>query len=393
MKSKFLTTLFLGLCLLVQVSCGKKSAGSGSRQQENYSDPDLLVIPNQRFIEIVRANDVEAARSFIFQYRKVNPNQPIPGADTLLCIAIRSNYRKMAEILIDQGADIELRTHLPEDFKMTPLMVASARGHMHLVKMLLERGAESEKRGGLAHRTALQHAIVKKHDDLAIYLMQNGASIDTTDGEGRNAYELALIAGTKEVVEYIRGIRFIKEGSIPDSSTFRNLIIQGDTVYLAKVLSKYPGIGKTYEDINPLVLAIENADENTAFTMVKTLVMYQVDSNGPKDALTTPLIKAVKTNRSFIAEYLIQKKANVNAQDGTGKSALYYAIDLNLPDMVILLLAQDAQKRYVYNFKNSEDDFYFNACQLAYEASRKYSSPQDKEDNQSIRLRLGSCKR
>lgn len=394
MKAKLFTTFILGMTLLFQVSCGKKSnSSSGGKEQENYTDNDLIPIPYQQLEEIVAANDLNSLRRFIRDYPKLNPNRATRDDDTLLCLAIRRNYRKMVEILIDRGADIEMITHLPDTFEMAPLMVAASQGHLHLVKLLVSKGAEIDRKSGLAGRTALHQAIARKFDDLAIYLIQNGASLDAVDNEKRNAYQLAMISGSEPIIEYIRGIKYIKDGTAPDAATFRNLIIQGDSVYLSKVLSRYPDVVKSYETINPLVLAIENADEGLAFSMVQLLITYQFDSNGPKDALTTPLIKAVKTNRSFIAEYLIQKKANVNALDGTGKSPLYYAIDLNLPDMVKLLLAQNAQKRYEYQFKNSYDFLYFNACQLAYEASRKYTTGQEKIDNQTIRLNLGSCKR
>lgn len=385
MKSNGFTTVCLALALLFQVSCGKKekSTSGNTSGSENLTEtaPGLALF--ERLSQAVRDNNISTVRQLLRDERsRLNLNRKDDqDDDTLLCMALRYNHRKIAEMLIEEGASIELQTYAKNSFGWTPLMVAAGNGHLHLVKMLVEKDVVIDRKTDEVGRTALHLSITRKFDDVAIFLIQSGASLEATDKEGRNAYALSLINGSSQVIDYIHSLKQIKAGAMPDAETFRNLIIQGDTVYLSKVLAKYPDLAHQYESINPLALAIENKNENLAYSMVKMLILYQVDSNGPAKKFTTPLIRAVKTNRVFIAEYLIQKKANVDTQDAQGNSPLYYAVENNSPEMVDLLLAHQAESF----FKKK----YFNPCNKAWEVSRALVTTQDKIDNQSIRLKLG----
>lgn len=392
MKANGLSTVCLGLILVFQVSCGKKPVSESEKlsAQDGYTEKDALTLSIfDKFTKAVRDNNLAGVKKLLFEGRgRINVNREIEGdEDTLLCLAVRSNFRKIVEILLDEGANIEQISHFKDTYEMTPMNVAASRGHLHLVKLLIEREASPNKKD-FSGRTALHHAIEKKFDDVAIYLIQNGADLNIPDYKGRNAYSLALAVGSNAVIDYLGGLTEVGKGAVPDAAAFRNLIVNGDVTTLNRVLGRNPDLGKKYEVINPLALAVENKDENVAFAMVKTLLVYQVDSNGPENAFTTPLIKAVKTNRPFIAEFLIQRKADINIRDALDGSPLKHAIELNLPEMVDLLLAHGAEKSYRARGRRYRRHV-FNACNSARDVGQKLHTDQDIDQNKTIRLKLG----
>jgi ankyrin repeat protein len=392
MKPNGLTTVCLALLMLLQVSCGKETKSDSEKLSgaDGYSEKDGLTLSAfDQFTKAVRDNDLDLVKKLLFESRgRINVNREIDGdEDTLLCLAVRSNFRKIVEILLDEGANIEQISHFKDTYEMTPINVAASRGFLHLVKTLIEKEASPNKKD-FSGRTALHHAIERKFDDIAIYHIQNGADLNIIDYKGRNAYSLALSVGSTAVIDYLGGLTEVGKGAAPDAVAFRNLIVNGDVTTLNRVLAREPELAKKYEVINPLALAVELKDENVAFAMVKTLILYQVDSNGPEKAFSTPLIKAVKTNRPFIAEYLIQRKANVNIRDSVDNSPLKYAIEMNLPEMVDLLLAHGADKSYrAKNRRSRRDDF--KACIVAWLTENKLHTDHELENNKTIRLKLG----
>jgi ankyrin repeat protein len=85
----------------------------------------------------------------------------------------------MATLLLHYGSDINLRTgnHIGN----TPLMCAAYKGHITMVKFLLDRGAEIHK-GDNCGCTAVMHAASVCQVETVQLLLERGALIENSDG-------------------------------------------------------------------------------------------------------------------------------------------------------------------------------------------------------------------
>ncbi|ETR68205.1 MAG: hypothetical protein OMM_10763, partial [Candidatus Magnetoglobus multicellularis str. Araruama] len=74
----------------------------------------------------------------------------------------------------------------------TPLMKASENGHLEIVKLLIENGADISIQQSIAPEyTALIVASIKGHLEIVKYLVEHGAHISTSDIEGMTAVKHA----------------------------------------------------------------------------------------------------------------------------------------------------------------------------------------------------------
>ena len=131
-----------------------------------------------------------------------NPTKAHPEGETPLLSASRAGSVATVRLLLARGADV----NAAETFQQTtPLMWAAAEGHLEVVDLLLEAGANPDLRGhvtSLAVRhnadhptggfTALMFAARKGHDAMVRKLLARGANIDLTNGDDASAAMTAI---------------------------------------------------------------------------------------------------------------------------------------------------------------------------------------------------------
>jgi ankyrin repeat protein len=100
-------------------------------------------------------------------------------------------------VLLDHGAE------LTRDWgKWTPLMFAARNGHLDASKLLVERGVDVNKGS-----SALYSAVFGRHEELALYLIEQGAKPDFKEGDQgwrplMVAAEKNLFAVAKSLIEH-----------------------------------------------------------------------------------------------------------------------------------------------------------------------------------------------
>ncbi len=124
--------------------------------------------------------DFETVKSLL---KSTDPNCVFPsdmGPRTALVAASRKGNLRIAQLLIDNGANIKKHASADE----TPLMAASGSGNLELVKLFVDKGAKINKKV-YGDGTALIYASRNGHEKLVSYLINEGAKVNASvPGDG-----------------------------------------------------------------------------------------------------------------------------------------------------------------------------------------------------------------
>ena len=125
-------------------------------------------------------------------------------------IAVAKCYSKIAEILLEHGADVDLDRQ-----GFSALHAAAAVGCIDAINILLKYKAtiDMKDRAGTG-RTPLHWAIQDGHTDIAKLLISSGANVNDKDSEGFNPLLLACSEGHLETVRLL-----VKHGAKVNTQT------------------------------------------------------------------------------------------------------------------------------------------------------------------------------
>ena len=100
----------------------------------------------------------------------VNINYQDAGGETALHVAARLGHEECALMLIQGSEDQRINIELAENtYGWTPLFIACVDGHLNVVKMLIERGADARK-PDISGWLPQEHAALRGHLDIARFL-------------------------------------------------------------------------------------------------------------------------------------------------------------------------------------------------------------------------------
>lgn len=124
----------------------------------------------------------------------VSPNLICKNNEPALVRALRMDSRRVAEVLIQApGINLDEETEYGEN----AVMLAAFAGNLRLVRQLVERGARINKVVGW---TALHYAATEGHNDIVVYLLGEGANVNTRTENGVSALYMAARKPSREVV-------------------------------------------------------------------------------------------------------------------------------------------------------------------------------------------------
>ena len=146
-----------------------------------------------------------------------------------------------------QDVDIDVR----DIGGRTPLSYAISRGHLDIVKLLLQHNADIDCKD-IEGRTPLSYAASRGHIAVVKLLLEGSSNADQTDEDGRTPFSYAVYNGHKEVVKAFaeRGDVNINskdnDGRSPLSWALRK--VRSWSVPVVKLLLKQDDIVVTRED-------------------------------------------------------------------------------------------------------------------------------------------------
>ena len=162
-------------------------------------------------------------------------------------------------------------TEVNNEHGWTPLHVATRKGHLQVVKFLVENGAVVDSTG-----KAPLHLISSQGGKQLLKLIENGAQIDAMDNEGNTPLHLAIQNNQIHIVKYL--------------------------IQNAANINAKDEFGWT---------PLHDAAEGGLIEFVKLLVENGAQIDSMNDKLFTPLCVAIQHNETDIVKYLIQNSANI----------------------------------------------------------------------------------
>lgn len=358
-------------------SCGKKAEENdhSNDRKLTYSEAEVNFYVSQDIKKCVETNDHQQLRKLLSGKNNLKLNELGHDGETLLTKAIFYGHVAVARVLIEAGASVNVSNINNE----TPLIIAVNKKLQKFALELIALEADINKKD-IFGDTALILAIKSRQEELAITLIENGADIFQNDRYSRSAYTLSQQYELKTLSEIIKLILEERFGE-PSLEEFRSQILEDEFRYIVRSLSRFNHLAVQYEDINPLALLSYRSNEDEIIEGAKLFLRWGVRINGPKDVQTNPpLIEAMINLKFRYVDFLIERNADVNKLSTENLPPLYYAIELNEPELVSKLNARGANKK-------TET---FDACSFAKKLHDEFSQSSEKEKNKRIR-KLLSC--
>ena len=227
---------------------------------------------------------------------------------------------------------------------ITPLYVASLKGHHQVVQALLTAGAEVDKPTNKGI-TPLAAATKEGHTEVVETLIKAGANKNRLNSHGAFPLYVAAFLGHDDVVK-----------CLINSGAKKNKVAEnGDTALLAAVMKNHTSIVKYLADSGAdlnhvrkngstaLIASIQKGN----IEIIKILLANGVNTSIANNEGITPLLLACSLNHLEIV-HLILKSNNsdsnpyINVSDREGRTPLLVACDQGNTDMVSLLLLHGA---------------------------------------------------
>lgn len=272
------------------------------------------------------------------------------------------NYQLVSYLLL-KGADPNYsdKYEYSEHYGRSALMLAASHRYYKIAELLINKGADVNYKN-LDGNTALFEAVKNLSDSITDLLIKNKALVNIKDENNFTplqysvGYNLLDYSQDEDFnltidafVNHTKANRIsellIDAGAdidVTDSYGYTPLMIasQLNNMPLIKILfkAKVNVNVRSNDGITPLMLSADNG----YYQVAKALIVHGADINISSFDGNSAIFAAVRANNDSIAGLLLQKKAFVNIKNSMGLSPLHYASGYGYPFMTNLLIANGA---------------------------------------------------
>ncbi|KAJ5721209.1 uncharacterized protein N7483_009143 [Penicillium malachiteum] len=225
---------------------------------------------------------------------------------TALSQALENCHESVARLLIENGANLD---HNLES-GMTPLAGASRNGYLALVRLLIDnRAMINGDHGG----TALFQALENGREEVAAFLIENGANINAENLFGVSPLSVASWTGHKHIVRLL-----IDKGADVNAMNLWKI-----TPILHASEKGYDAVVRLLiergADVNAIDWSRSTPISHASEKVDEALVRSLIDSGAKVNTIDrfgyTPFLKASNNSHSAVVKRLIENGADVNAID------------------------------------------------------------------------------
>jgi ankyrin repeat protein len=291
----------------------------------------LLALPaaaDTRLADAAQAGDVATVRTLLADGADVNAF----GYDGTPALhwAVRSADAALVELLLDAGADPDL----PSRTKLTPLHIAAENGDVALLARLIEAGGDPNA-VDYAGEPVLHTAARDSGVDAIALLLDEGAALDGRDEVyGLTALMVAAREGELDVVKLLidRGADIEATGTAGAEPNFIPPSTITGTQGLGFVRGGWPERGIRMPirgGMTPLLYAVREGRSDVATLLLDAGANLE---HANPDHIT-PLLMAILNEHLALAQELIARGADVNAEDWWGETPVWAAVDVRNLDM------------------------------------------------------------
>ncbi|MCI5159240.1 MAG: hypothetical protein D3906_12575, partial [Candidatus Electrothrix sp. AUS1_2] len=296
----------------------------------------------------VKSGDVDGVRDAIANGADVNT---VVRDETALMAASARGYSEIANILIQKGAGVNVQQEFYN--KRTALMMAVDANAFEIVEILLRNGANLDL-VDYRKNTALSLAIQRNSVQSVRLLLSAGATISDEE-----ITELAISLAKKGQWETVK---LLIEKNIINSNTKtkreKTLLMiaseQGDAEAVEFLVDHHANISEQ---------ALFAAFKRKHCDVAKLLLDHPIKLTSKNKGKITPLMEASASGCVEVVKLLIDQGADVNrittAKGEKGNTALFFAIEGNHIDVVKLLLEHKADTEIKDNRRAESISFGF----------------------------------
>ncbi|OAP54807.1 hypothetical protein AYL99_11255 [Fonsecaea erecta] len=287
------------------------------------------------FLATQGERDVDAARRPTMSGDLINESTEYYG--TALQVASGEGHVEIVKLLLDSGADVNAPGKRYSD---TALQAASAKGHVEIVKLLLDSGADVNA-PGKRYGTALQMASAKGHVEIVKLLLDSGADVNAPGGYYATALQMASAKGHVEIVKLLLDSGADVNAPGGYYGTALQVASGEGHVEIVKLLldsgADVNAPGKRYSDTT-----LQAASAKGHVEIVKLLLDSGADVNAPGGYYGTALQAASAKGHVETVKLLLDSGADVNAPGERYGTALQIASEEGHVEIVKLLLDSGA---------------------------------------------------
>lgn len=339
--------------------------GAKLAHQYKYCDTPLQLAANRGHYEIVD--------DLLTHGASVNDKNIFAGKSALY-LALNSGHSRIVERLITAGADVneKLEYACQHNLKQTIISLAThgidlnqkfsdgtslidyvfKNNLINELGMLIEKGLDIEQRMNGENLTLLSYAAKHGFDEMVTLLIEKGANVNYTNKglKGWTALHYACQKGHLNIVQQLLNAnaelhaQTIDPFASPNQKEYSPLHIAAkynQAKILEALLTRGATVNQTtYDDETALSLACTSGD----LEVIKHLLKAKAECSICPKGGHPPLLSAIEAGKVAIVKLLLNAGADPNqTSDDDGSSAMNFAINIDNPAIVQLLISRGAQ--------------------------------------------------
>lgn len=268
--------------------------------------------------------------------------------------AAEKNQLNIMQFLLEMGASVDI-TDLNQS---TPLHIAAKHGHYKVAKLLIEAGANVNGKN-IHGDTALHYAAAYGHVEIAQLLLAYNADTKVKNKNNLTPSEIAYAYKQEKTVNlfYKKEMALLNAVRKNDLEEAKKCVADGAEIRFHDYSTGNAPlhIAASLGNVEMLTFLLSNGATILSISKKKDLALHVAAFHGQVDALkylyskmlevskspletkgaegATVLIRGVFSKKVEVIQLLLELKANINAVDDLGNTALHYAAQLGYQDI------------------------------------------------------------